>query len=171
MLRAWRRGDEDALVAIADDRAIWLGVRDRFPSPYTREAAEEWIASQVERGEPARDFAIVVDGELAGGIGLVPGEDVYRCGAEIGYWVGRAWWGRGIATDAVSTMVDHAFGELGLERLEARVFESNPRSWRVLEKAGFRREGRLARSVVKAGRVMDSLLYARVAAPRPSQGS
>lgn len=160
-VRPWAPADLEALARHANDAAVWRNLRDLFPHPYTREDAEAWIARSAER-DPPREFAIEVDGEAAGGIGLMPREDVHRRTAEIGYWVARPWWGRGIATAAVRAVSGYAFQTFDLVRLEAFVFEWNPASRRVLEKAGYVLEGRLRRSVTKEGSTMDSFLYALV---------
>jgi ribosomal-protein-alanine N-acetyltransferase len=86
--------------------------------------------------------------------------DIYRITAELGYWLGESYWGRGIATRAVRAIIQWAFESLALERIQARVFDSNVASCRVLEKAGFTREGRLRSSVLKLNLVMDLLVYA-----------
>lgn len=160
-LRPWRREDVDALVRHADDRAVWINLRDLFPHPYTPADARAWI-DDASRRDPPEAFAIVVDGEPGGGIGVHPFADVHRRTAEIGYWLGRVHWGRGIATEAVRAVVDYAFGTFDLVRLEAQVYEWNPASARVLEKAGFDLEARLARRVTKDGRTIDAFLYALV---------
>ena len=85
-----------------------------------------------------------------------------RIGAEIGYWIGEPYWGRGIATAALDEASRRAFAGFAFEQLQAMVFEWNGTSMRVLEKAGYHREGRLRRSVVKDGRVIDSVIYARL---------
>jgi len=107
-----------------------------------------------------RDFAVVVDGAAVGGISLEPGEDVFRRSAEIGYWLGEPFWGRGIATEAVRAVSDYAFATFDVCRLEAGVFSWNAASARVLEKAGYVLEGRCRQAVVKDGRLGDRLLYA-----------
>jgi ribosomal-protein-alanine N-acetyltransferase len=160
-IRDWRKEDAASLARHADSREVWLQLRDLFPHPYTMEHAREWIASAGGR-DPMTDFAIVVGDEAVGGIGVRLGEDVGRRSAEIGYWLGEAHWGRGIATEAVNTFSEYAFDAYDLVRLWASVFETNPASCRVLEKAGYVYEGRLRRSVLKAGRTLDGLLYARV---------
>jgi RimJ/RimL family protein N-acetyltransferase len=161
LLRPWRPGDEPALVRHANNRRIWLNMRDRFPHPYTRADAEAWVRCTAD-ASPTTEFAIVVAGEAAGGIGLRPGEDVHRRAAEISYWLGEAHWGRGIATEAVRAVTDHAFDALDLCRVWAGVFEDNAASARVLEKAGYVFEGRLRKNVTKAGRTLDELVYAVV---------
>jgi RimJ/RimL family protein N-acetyltransferase len=162
VIRGWRHGDAAALAKLADDRAIWLGLRDLFPHPYGIGDALEFIA-MAERMDPQTFFAIEVDGALAGGIGYTRRPDVERVGAEVGYWVGRAFWGRGIATAALRLLTAHAFAaEPELRRLFAVPFVTNIASARVLEKAGYSREGTLRQSAIKDGRVLDQWMYALV---------
>jgi RimJ/RimL family protein N-acetyltransferase len=136
-------------------------VRDHFPSPYTLADADLWL-ERVLGGGPETQFAIEVDGEAAGGIGVFLQEDVARKSAELGYWLGEAYWGRGIMTDAVREFTRYAFDAYDLLRVYALVFEWNPASCRVLEKAGYALEGRLRRAVVKDGHVLDQFVYAVV---------
>lgn len=162
ILRLWQPDDAPALAAIADDRGIWINLRDRFPSPYTLEDARTWIAFASGEADPMSHPAIVVGGAVAGGMGIEPLSDVNRLTAEIGYFLGRAFWGRGIATAAVRALTAHAFDVRGFERVEAPIFAWNPASGRVLEKAGFALEGRFRRRMIKDGKLGDELLYARV---------
>jgi RimJ/RimL family protein N-acetyltransferase len=161
LLRPWRAGDEPSLVRHANNRKVWRNLMDRFPHPYTRADAHEWIG--LSSGEtPVTKFAIVVDGEAAGGIGLELRTDVHRRSAEIGYWLCEAVWGRGIATEALRAVTEYAFAHFDLCRLEAGVFEWNPASMRVLEKAGYTLEGRARLAVTKDGQTIDRLLYTLV---------
>ena len=162
LLRPWEEADARALASVADDRRIWLNVRDRFPSPYTVEDAHTWIAFASGEADPMSHPAIVVGGVVAGGMGFEPLSDVNRLTAEIGYFLGPAFWGRGIATAAVRALTAYAFEVRGFERVEAPIFAWNPASGRVLEKAGFALEGRFRRRMIKDGRIGDELLYARV---------
>jgi [ribosomal protein S5]-alanine N-acetyltransferase len=162
ILRAWRRSDISSLVRYANNRKIWINLRDIFPHPYTRAEAEKWIAICESNRGPATNFAIELQGEAIGGIGCRLLDDVNCKTAEIGYWLGEPFWGRGIATAALKQTTEYAFQTFSLERLQASVFEWNPASARVLEKAGYIFEGRLRRSIFKDGRLADSLLYARV---------
>jgi [ribosomal protein S5]-alanine N-acetyltransferase len=159
LVRSWRAGDEDSLARHANDRGVWLNLRDRFPHPYTPHDAEQWVRfapSQI----PETAFAIDLGGEAVGGIGVLLHQDIERCSAEIGYWLGRQFWGRGLATAAVRGLTAHAFGTYGLTRVYALPFADNAASLRVLEKAGYRLEGRLRRSAVKDGVVKDQAVYA-----------
>ncbi len=158
-IRSWRPGDAPSLSRHADNRKIWLNVRDHFPHPYTLADAEAWIEGAAAT-RPETQFAIEVDGEAAGGIGVFLQDDVGRRSAELGYWLGEAHWTRGLMTDAVRRFTAYAFDAYDLLRIYALVFEWNPASCRVLEKAGFLLEGRLRRAVVKDGTVMDQWVYA-----------
>ncbi len=162
ILRPFRAGDEDALVMQANDPEVARNLRDNFPRPYTRADASGWIAfTGSESGAPYHR-AIVVDGALAGAVGVTPQLDFRRRSVEIGYWLGRSFWGRGIATEALRGMTEHVFATMDVCRIFAPVFESNPASARVLEKAGYVLEARLARAVTKDGVTMDELHYALV---------
>jgi RimJ/RimL family protein N-acetyltransferase len=160
-LRPYRRDDEASLVRYANNRNVSRNMRDRFPHPYTAAHAREWT-TRVSAQSPTANFAIVVSDEVIGGIGLEPGTDVFRRSAEIGYWLGEPFWGRGLATEAVRAATDYAFRTFDICRLEAGVFEWNPASARVLEKAGYTLEGRARLGVFKDGRLGDRLLYALV---------
>jgi len=161
VIRPWRPGDEESLVAHANNHEIWRNMRDRFPHPYTMEDAREWIRLAGEE-TPQTNFAIVVAGQAAGGIGLILKDDISRCSAEIGYWLGEAFWGRGIVTEAVHAFTQWSFENFNLSRIYAGVLEWNPASMRVLEKAGYQFEGRLRKAIVKQNQVMDEFIYAIV---------
>lgn len=166
MLRPLRDDDDAAIAAVADDFMVARWMARGFPHPYTLRDARQWIALATN-AKLARHFAIEFDAMLAGGIGVEPYEGEAHGSAAIGYWLGRAYWGRGIASDAVHALCAYAFGELGLRRLEARLFAENAASARVLEKSGFTLEGVLRGLYVdRAGKVCDALLFARLAARR-----
>jgi RimJ/RimL family protein N-acetyltransferase len=158
-LRRWGAGDEESLVQQANNQRIWRNLRDRFPNPYTLEDARIWIAI-ASVTEPQTNFAITVDEMAVGGIGILLQEDVHRRSAEIGYWLGEDYWGRGIVTEAVRRVTDWAFENFDLCRIFAHVFAWNPASMRVLEKAGYEYEGRLRQSVTKDGQTIDQVIYA-----------
>jgi RimJ/RimL family protein N-acetyltransferase len=160
-VRSFVAGDADAIAKYANNRRISINLRDRFPYPYTRADAEAFLDAAWAQ-QPESDFAIASRTEAIGGIGYHRQSDVHRLTAEIGYWLGEPFWGRGIATRAVRALTESVFATTPLVRLYAHVFEWNPASGRVLEKAGYTLEGRLRRSVLKEGRVIDQLIYARV---------
>jgi ribosomal-protein-alanine N-acetyltransferase len=159
LFRTWRARDLDALVEYANNRKVWMNLKDRFPFPYTENDAEEWIGMNHLLIGPPVNFAIVVGGKASGGVGLDLLEDIHQRTASIGYWVAEPLWNQGIATEAVGFICSYAFSALPVDRLQAGVFEWNPASARVLEKSGFVQEGRLRRAVVKDGQVGDLLLY------------
>jgi [ribosomal protein S5]-alanine N-acetyltransferase len=167
VLRRWAPGDVASLVRHANDRRVSGQLRDRFPHPYTVADAHAWIAvASLE--DPLRHFAIEVDGSAVGGIGLEQQADVFRRSVEIGYWLGHAYWGRGIVTEAVAAATEYALTTFDVCRVFAGVFDPNPASARVLEKAGYGCEARLRRSVYKDGRMRDQLLYAYVVDDEPT---
>jgi len=161
VLRPWQTGDEEALVRHADNRRIWLTLRDLFPFPYTLDDARAFILLNELKADPPQELAIEHAGEPVGGIGLHPQADVARFNAEVGYWIGEAFWGRGLATEALKCFTAYAFEQFPFERLEGWIFATNPASGRVLEKAGYALEATLARSAFKDGRFLDSHLYVR----------
>ena len=160
-VRGWSPRDLRSLVAHADNRRIWLNLRDRFPHPYTRKDGAAFI-THARRMTPQTFFAIEVEGHAVGGIGFVLQADVERVSAEIGYWLGEAYWGRGIMSQALVAVTRHAVESHNLTRVFALPFASNVASCRVLEKAGFTLEGRLRRSAIKDGVIEDQLQYAYV---------
>lgn len=161
LLRPWRFGDEPSLERHANNRKIWINVRDHFPHPYTKGDALRWV-QHASTNLDGTVFAVVVNGNAVGSIGLVAKDDVYRKSMEIGYWLGEEFWGRGIITEAVHAVSDYAFTSFDIIRLYADVFDWNTASMRVLEKNGYVREARLSKAVVKDGMIADVILYAKV---------
>ena len=159
MIRDWAVGDAAAIVRHANNRNVARWLRDRFPYPYRLRDAEGFLAA-VSQQSPRTAFALATPTEAIGGIGLELGRDVHRFTAELGYWLGEPFWGRGITTRAVGAIVDYAFARFDLVRLYAYVFEGNGASERVLEKNGFACEGVLRQSVFKNGRMLDQKLFA-----------
>ncbi|MCC8189284.1 MAG: GNAT family N-acetyltransferase [Planctomycetes bacterium] len=160
-LRPFFPDDGERLCLLANNRNVSKWLHDIFPYPYRIADAQHWIA-QANRESRRCNFAIEVDGELAGGIGVRPLADVHSGTGELGYWLGEPYWGQGIASQAVALLCRHAFDELVLIRLQALVFSGNTASQRVLEKNGFRREGVLRRHVRKNGVITDAVLFARL---------
>ncbi len=158
-LRQWRAEDAASLALHANDALVAQWLNDRFPHPYTLEDAHAFLAFALHQ-EHERIYAIEVNGEACGGVGVRPGEGVERQSAEIGYWLARAYWGEGVGTAAVRALIPHALRELSLYRLQARIFEGNVASTKLLERCGFVREAVLRRAAIKHGKLLDMHVYA-----------
>ena len=165
ILRPFVVADAASVASVANDRRIWLQLRDLFPHPYHLADAQAWI-SHVRSLDPPHALAIVVDDRAVGAVGLELMADVNRRSAEIGYWLGAAYWGHGITADAVTLVTDWAFRALRLLRIFAQPFAGNVASRRVLEKAGYALEGIMWRSAVKDGLVLDQCMDARLSPDR-----
>jgi [ribosomal protein S5]-alanine N-acetyltransferase len=159
VVRDFRPSDAASLVEHANNRKIWLNLRDRFPSPYTEADARSFFERLSQLSLPTV-WAIEVDSQAVGGIGLELLSDVERVSAELGYWLGERYWNRGIVTEAVREVTAEAFRRLDLTRIFALPFADNIGSIRVLEKAGFVLEGTLRQSAIKDGTIRDQRLYA-----------
>jgi len=161
LLRPFQAGDAASIAACANDRRIWLQLRDLFPHPYALADAERYI-ERVCAVNPPRSLAIVVRESAVGGVGLELQTDVNRFSAEIGYWLGSAHWGQGVGSEAVRLATQWAMTAHGLLRIYAQPFADNLASRRVLERAGYAFEGTMQRSALKDGAVRDQCLYARL---------
>ncbi|MBX2991368.1 MAG: GNAT family N-acetyltransferase [Bacteroidetes bacterium] len=157
-MRSFAVTDAEAIAKYANNRHVSINLRDSFPYPYTVQDAKRWLRA-VKKHQPETGWAIASPQEVIGGIGIHIQPDVYRHSAELGYWVGEPFWKKGIATAAVKAVVDYAFTNFDIVRLFAGVFEWNPASSRVLEKAGFTCESRMRKSVTKDGKHIDQLMY------------
>lgn len=160
VLREWRPDDLDSLVAHASHADVSRGLCDSFPYPYTGADGRAWLARAVDESD--RAWAIEVDGLAVGGVRLHPGSAAHRYSAELGYWIGRRFWGRGIMSSILVHYTSEAMIAFRLHRLFATVYANNPASARVLEKAGFARESVQKSSIVKRGELLDLIVYARV---------
>ena len=160
-IRDWHKDDAASIAQYANNKKIWINLRDAFPHPYSREDAEAFLF-RVMRIEPRTYFAIATDQEAIGSIGLMPGKDVHRFTAELGYWLAEPFWGNGIMTKAVRALSEYAFEVLGLHHIFAEPYTTNAASARVLEKSGFTLEGIIRANVVKDGKVLDQYLFAKL---------
>ena len=158
-IRDWKNEDAPSLARYANNWKIWLNLRDAFPSPYTLYDAKEFIA-KVNALDPRTVFAIASQTEAIGSIGLGLGKDVHRFTAEMGYWLAEPFWGLGIMSATIKIFSDYAMEKFNLNRIFAEPYASNPASARVLEKAGFIREGIMKAHAYKDGKVLDMYLYA-----------
>jgi ribosomal-protein-alanine N-acetyltransferase len=166
LLEPWDLAHLAGLLAQANDERVSAAMTDRFPFPYTQADAESWIAKCRDE-RPSRNFALMVDGVVAGGAGFETFDGEETGAAEIGYWLGHCYWGCGLATAAVTALTDYAFAVFDLRRIQAGVFSWNDASARVLEKAGYQLEGRHRQAILKRGRFGDRLMYARLRDDRP----
>ncbi len=161
-LRPWRKGDEESLAKHANNEKIADNLADRFPHPYTLKDAKEWIKHCTEEAQKKTNFTIEVGGEAAGGIEVKPDKEEKKYTGVLGYWLGEEHWGKGMISEAVNLVTNYAFTELGLERVEASVFEYNPASMRVLEKNGFEKEGVLRKRIFKNNNLVDEYMFAKI---------
>lgn len=164
-LRPFAADDAPSLARLANDVTVWRNLRDAFPHPYALEHALAFI-QHVGSARPGCHLAIVIDGEAVGSIGLKLGTDVERVSAELGYWLGAPFRGRGVMSEAIRAFTDDSFERFSLTRIFALPFVHNTASCRALEKAGFTLEGTLRRSAIKDGQITDQRLYARVCEPQ-----
>ena len=158
-IRSWKREDADSVAGYADNRQIWLNLRDAFPHPYSLADAQSFIENCLAR-KPETLFCIAGDGKAIGSIGFSIHTDVERFSAEIGYWLAEPFWGRGIMTDVLKAITEYALSAHGLHRIYALPYEWNPASMRVLEKVGYQCEGRMRHSAFKDNQLIDQFLYA-----------
>jgi ribosomal-protein-alanine N-acetyltransferase len=158
-LRPWHENDLDSLVENANNFDIARFMTDGFPHPYTADKGKAFIAFATQ-DNPVHIFAIDVDGKAVGGIGIHPQTDIMRKNAELGYWLGQKYWGKGIISAAIPQIVDFAFQTYDLTRIYARPFGTNIASQKVLEKAGFVLEARIEQNIFKNNEFLDELIYA-----------
>jgi len=159
LLRPWSVKDARQLALIADNKNIADNLRDGFPFPYSLKDAIAWLNLILPENFPPRFFAIEVEKELVGSIGIVKKSDIYRKNFEIGYFISESFWGKGIATKAIKAATSYAFKDFDIVRVYAEPFSDNAGSRRALEKAGFSLEATLKRNVIKNGIVKDSCIY------------
>ena len=154
VLRAWWKSDAASLVEHANNRNVAQHLRDRFPHPYTRAHAVAFLG-HVAAADVTTNFAIVVDEVAVGGIGYIRGCDVERFSAEVGYWLGEAYWGRGIMTDALPTDTAPVRDEQAAARLRAaagrqRGLDPGPREGRLRARRIASRQLRQVRTAARS---------------------
>jgi [ribosomal protein S5]-alanine N-acetyltransferase len=163
-LRAWCATDAPSLARHANNENVWRWMHDGFPYPYTLEAAQHW-AAQGHLDYGGSNWAIAFDDEAVGGCGFHPFDGTaLRCNAEIGWWLGEAYWGRGVGSSAARSLVGTAFKDPSLTRLCATIYAGNAASMRVAERAGLSLEAISRKSIYKAGRIIDRHIYSIVRA-------
>ena len=160
-IRSWRPADAPAIVEHLNNQNVLKTLADRVPHPYTLRDAQQFIRKSLDDSEEL-SFAISVEDTAVGAIGIRFVQPENPHAAEIGYWLGEAYWRRGIATQALHATTEYTFKTFDIARIQAHVFDGNIASMRVLEKCGYTREGFLRKSSLKAGQLVDQYLYAIV---------
>ena len=158
-LRSWKLTDVDCLAKYANNSNISDNLTNQFPYPYTKKDGEEFIKMTLSK-DPINIFAIEINGEAVGGIGLHPQTDIHLKNAELGYWLAEPFWGNGIITKAIKEIVPYGFKTFEIDRIFARPFGTNIGSQKVLEKSNFILEGKFEKILYKNGAYLDELVYA-----------
>ncbi|MFC3095930.1 N-acetyltransferase [Alteromonas sediminis] len=162
LLRDFDYRDINPLITILNDEAVTRFLSTKIPSPYTKEDAKWWVEEGSKTGIVK---AISLNNKLVGCIGVNPGQFEYELSGEVGYWLDKHYWGKGIASDALSQMVNIVFTSTDLIRLFATVFEDNIASQKLLVKAGFTREAILKSAIYKQRKLYDSHIFAKIKTP------
>jgi len=160
-LRALRLADAPALQQHADDAAVTFNLFDGFPQPYTLAQAAAWCGHQHREPEFAHVLGITVQpDEVAGCISVTPQQGLWGSSAIVGYWLGQAWWGRSVTSEALALVTAWAWDALPqVTRLWMPIYARNGASQAVARKAGYALEGRMALAVRKAGLAIDAVQY------------
>ena len=167
-LRTWRLSDAKDLAAALNHRSVLNNLRDGLPFPYTEQDAKEYIIATLSANEnDTFAYAITLDDRAIGSIGAFRQGNIHRQTAELGYYLAKEYWGRGIMTDAIRQLCGHIFETTDILRIYAEPFSYNAGSRRALEKAGFTREGTMKCSAVKNGEVVDMTLYSLTRSVEP----
>lgn len=170
VLRPYSLADIPDLVRLAGAREI-AATTLRIPHPYREQDAVDFVAAcqpDADAGQSVR-FAITLrDGAaFCGGVGLRLESDHHR--AELGYWLGVPYWGRGYATEAAQAVLHYGFNTLGLHRIYAQHVRENPASGHVLKKIGMRHEGCLRHHIYKWDQFQDLEVYGLLKSDFPSR--
>jgi [ribosomal protein S5]-alanine N-acetyltransferase len=158
VLRNVRESDAQRMAEVANNKKIWENLTDDFPHPYKLENATSFIKSKTK--DPY-ELAITIDDLFIGMVGMQRDEKQKNSTTKtFGYWIGEPHWGKGYATKVVKLFTNYVFETVPeLHRLEAFVYEHNPASGRVLEKAGFTKECTRKEAVYKAGKIISEDVY------------
>ena len=159
-LRLWKESDALELTKIANNKSISDCLRDAMPYPYTLADAKNWLLMAVkENMNYPHLFTIIYNNKLVGSIGFFVKDDVYRLNAEIGYFLGEEFWGKGLVSDAVTLVCKYVFSQYPVIRIYAEIFEPNLASRKVLEKNNFMHEATLKNHVIKNGIILNTVIY------------
>ena len=163
VLRPLVPSDAPSLQGHADDLAVTRNLFDGFPSPYTLADATGWCNPQTRPASFGYVGGVDVQGEVVGCVGVRPEDGCLRCNAEVGYWIGQAFWRRGIASEALGLVTPWVWQNLPeVTRLFAPIFSWNEGSQAVARKCGYFKEAELRRSAIKNGQVIDRVQWASI---------
>lgn len=158
-LREWQMNDAERLTSLANNINVAKYMRNVFPHPYSIDNAKMFLETAIK--EQKRFFAITVNDELIGGTGIHLQDDIFVNNAEIGYWIGEAYWGKGYMSEAMTLITDHAFRNFSVNRLWLRIYGNNPRSMKIAEKAGYKLEAKFDKTLLKNGELLDEYIFAK----------
>ena len=159
-LRPWRLEDAGAIAKALNNPRVQDNLRDGIPYPYTEMDAIDYISMTLAADKnDLASFAILADDQVVGSIAVSRLNNVHRLTAEMGYYIGEPFWGKGITTEAVKQACRYIFSRTDIVRIFAEPYAYNTASCRVLEKAGFRLEGVMRQNAVKKGKILDMKLY------------
>jgi len=158
-LRGFQDSDIRSITRYANNFHVSCYMASRMPYPYTEGDAQWWV--KIGSKELGLNFAIDLNSECIGVVGVQFGQGELQYSAEIGYWIAEEHWGKGIASEAVSKMTEHIFSDTKIVRLSAPVFSPNKASMRVLEKCGYALEAVHRQAVYKNEEFMDEHIFVK----------
>ena len=162
-IREWRIEDKADLAENLNNVHVLNNLRDGLPYPYTEKDAEEYIHAMLSSDkENTFAFAVTLDDQVIGSIGVFRCDNIHRRTAELGYYIGEKYWGNGYMTSAVRQICAYVFDNTDIIRIFAEPFAKNVASCRVLEKSGFTCEGVLRKNAFKNGEFLDMKMYALI---------
>ncbi len=164
VIRSYEQTESDVknLSLAANNKNVWNNLRDYFPHPYTENDAKDFIASSLE-SEPETTFAITIDNNVIGNIGINLQKDIHKVTAEIGYWIAEEYWEQGILTNALKAFTPYIFNTFtDIHRIHTGVLAYNTGSMRVLEKAGFMFDCVFRKALIKNGVIYDEYRYSKL---------
>lgn len=159
-IREWKIEDAEQLKNAINNEKILDNLRDGIPYPYTLENAKEFITQTLNAPVNSQySWAILVDNNVIGSVGVFRKDNIHCYTAEIGYYIAEEYWGKGIMTQVIKEVCKYIFENTDIIRIFAEPFSYNVASCKVLEKAGFELEGILRNNAIKNNKVLDMKMY------------
>lgn len=162
-IRKWQLEDAEDMAKALNNKAIHNNLRDGLPFPFTVKDATVFI-QEMQSADPEKTFAFAItyQDKVIGSIGIFRKENIHSRTAEIGYYIGEEYWGKGFGTCAIKLACKYVFDNTDIVRIYAEPFARNLASCRILEKSGFIYEGTLHANAFKNGKVEDMKMYALI---------